>query len=148
MFICENCGALYDEVDSHSEYRGECHGYPCYEECDDDCHCGGTIVEAKQCKECGEYTPKDGYDLCEDCLRSAKTYSNAIKVGEYNYSKSVPINDFLSMCFDMEEINEILLKELNNAYKMNPEKYEKIAQDYFDSKHEENLVEMICEGEE
>ena len=31
MFMCEDCGAVFDEPKYWKEYRGECHGTPAYE---------------------------------------------------------------------------------------------------------------------
>lgn len=56
MYRCCNCGKLFegDEIDSFTEYRGECHGFPAYETvaCSPCCH---DDFEEVDCDEEGIY---------------------------------------------------------------------------------------------
>ena len=75
MFVCVECGHLFDEDDiaSWREYRGECFGYDAYEEmCGSPC-CHANFVEAKVCSCCEGYitdryvaTGDDRY-YCSEC---------------------------------------------------------------------------------
>lgn len=115
MVICEECGAVMkeDELVSQkswlSDYRGGT-----YEEYDT-CPCGGDVKEAVECKACGEYFDKEemhgGY--CEGCLKELMTVENAIECGkEIDAREEVSVNGFLSAFFSIEEIEELMLKEL------------------------------------
>ncbi len=124
MYICNRCGETTDEVETYTEMHGA-EGTSNYGAItfDEECHCGGNFVEAKQCNLCGElFDPDDMYDgICEDCLKKETTEENALKMGE-ECKESVTINGFLKSVFDTEEIEQIL----KNAYNELPQYYKNI----------------------
>ncbi len=133
MLKCNYCGSIIedDELRIHREYMGECHGTPAYDTFQDNCSCGGDYEEARQCNGCGEWFLDDeltnGY--CQDCLEEEMTYENAIKCGSEN-EESVAINGFLASCFDSSEIEEILLKTLNETKELMPSSVDEYVKTY------------------
>lgn len=115
MFKCFSCGEVFseEEVAKRTEDYGES-----FEECP--C-CGCAFDEAKQCAECGEYFLD--YELvggmCEDCREEIKEQYRYDVDKCYEVGKSeeaeIKLNCFLSSTFSVEEIEEILLKELKNS---------------------------------
>ena len=99
MFVCENCGRIYEDVKGSREPHGE---YT-----PDACKCGGAIVEAKLCKVGGEYMPEDEGDVCKFCLEAETSVENAILIGKKNREK-VEINGFFTSILDIDDIEEIL----------------------------------------
>lgn len=69
MYICLECGAVFEEPETWEEGRGEFWGFPCSETVSGCPECGGDYEEALQCAECGEWFFTDELDdgLCEDC---------------------------------------------------------------------------------
>lgn len=133
MLKCNYCGRVIedDELRTHREYMGECHGTPAYDTFQDSCSCGGDFEEAHQCNGCGEwfldYELTKGY--CEDCLEEEMTFENAIEYGA-KYEESVAINGFLASCFDRSEIEEILLKDLTQAKELIPSRINEYVKTY------------------
>lgn len=133
MLKCNYCGCVIedDELGTHEEDRGEFWGSPCSETVCDDCSCGGDFEEATRCKECDEWFTDDelinGY--CKECLEEEMTYENAIKCGSEN-EESVAINGFIASCFDSSEIEEILLKTLNETKELIPSKIDEYVKTY------------------
>lgn len=99
MFICEDCGRLYERVGCHMEEHGECRS--------DDCACGGVLVEAKECPVCGEYISKRGVGICDNCLDEEMTVENAICIGK-NYRESVKLNGFYLSIMTRDQIEMII----------------------------------------
>ena len=73
MFICCECGKMFEDIAIWREYRGECFGDPSYEELWGSPCCYGNYVEAKECSCCGEYITDtyvetyDGRRYCSEC---------------------------------------------------------------------------------
>ena len=72
MYICLECGATFESPSHYREYRGECFGYPSYEECVACPCCGGDFVETYECDSCGkwidgEYVKVGNDRYCSDC---------------------------------------------------------------------------------
>lgn len=67
MFICENCGEVFEEckvVEEHHPY-GMTYATEYWSVCP---HCGEMdFVEAKKCSRCGEYVAELHEELCECC---------------------------------------------------------------------------------
>lgn len=124
MLICKDCGKVIadDELITHLESRGEFWGNNCFEEIVDKCECGGEFVEAKQCQMCGEWICEDDENVCDDCLQNNATYDNALKYGEEN-KESVELNGFLANVFTADEVNEILIRELDEAQQLSTKIY-------------------------
>ena len=69
MFVCENCGASFEEPKIHKERYpyGMSYVTEDFAVCP---YCNGDITEAKQCRECYEYFPAEEVDedwLCKSC---------------------------------------------------------------------------------
>lgn len=118
MYICQRCGHLDDELDVCTQVHGEtCMGDRFTESyVDDACRlCGGDMVEATECKVCGEYyDATDPYNphwerpvegICKKC----STFETAVAFGCSNI-KQVDINGFFAHLYTTAEINDILLK--------------------------------------
>ena len=73
MYICNDCGHVFDDGESQTErdYRGECHGSPSYEEYRVCPVCGGNYDEAVKCAECGDYAAVSDLEsgICPDCVK-------------------------------------------------------------------------------
>lgn len=75
LYVCLECGHIFDEDDviTWKEYRGECFGYPAYEEFMGSPCCKENYAEAKECSCCGKYIigsyikTDNGDRFCEDC---------------------------------------------------------------------------------
>lgn len=71
MFICLDCGCVFDEP----KHWIETHGLdsPPYEEWDGCPSCGGTYAETHKCDNCGDWINgeyvklKNGDNFCENC---------------------------------------------------------------------------------
>lgn len=71
MFICLECGSLFDKP----MYYRESHGFdtPPYEEFEACPACGGAFAETYECDSCGEWITGDYAELndgsrhCEEC---------------------------------------------------------------------------------
>ena len=117
MLVCRDCGETYydwDDVPYVDDYEyvdtgcgSMCVANNGYSEC----RCGSDdIVEAKECAECGMYIPKDGPDLCEDCLNE-KIHNKdiAFQYGTDN-RESIELNSFILHLFgnDTHKIEQVL----------------------------------------
>lgn len=129
MYICERCGKIHEELPLGEEYYDGGFGTTVA-----DCYCGGDIVEATECDECGEVFKKKGEQcMCDKCLEKYKTFDNAIKIGaEWRYK--VTINSFLAECFSVEQIEEILERELREASKLG-KNLNKEIEDFIDNEY-------------
>ena len=119
MYICECCGNVVCdyELQTRKDFKPvemTCHTDWCYETMNAPCECGGEFVEAVQCAVCGKYKEKDEYSVCDECLEEAETLENALEYGA-EAEETIEINGFLAQVFSNTEIEEILVRELNNA---------------------------------
>ena len=66
MYICENCGEVFDEPKTIYETHGlPCPPYEAWSACP---NCESTnISDAKQCSHCGEWVAETREDLCDVC---------------------------------------------------------------------------------
>ena len=70
MYICDKCGAVYDELPTKTDLIGYYGSEPQYETYTvDECGCGGWLKETAQCKRCGEQKIEADFedDFCKDC---------------------------------------------------------------------------------
>lgn len=126
MYICESCGKLVSdgEISAHKE-RGEYWGTPFLSEVSCCPVCGGGLVEAKECTICGEWIKDGDWDICEECLEKEKTKDNCFEIGKEN-EETFNINGFIFSAFSKDEIEQILLKYLEN----DEQKMKKAVQEY------------------
>lgn len=132
--MCEQCGDVYENLPTHDEDLGYDVGVGkmvARVTLVDSCHCGGNLVKATQCEECGEWFKKNGQQtICDKCLEKYKTLDNAIKLGD-EYSIPKKINQFFAWCFSEVEINQILERELREAQKLGKQFVSKELESYF-----------------
>jgi hypothetical protein len=129
-YKCNDCGHIFEEGEAgyYSEYMGECHGSPAYEEFSCCPSCGGEYEEAQSCKICGGVFLYDEMSegLCKECLNNlVADYKYDIKkcysLSQKNEAKSkVEIDNFLACMFTEKEINEVLYRELVVASSIKP----------------------------
>lgn len=67
MYICDDCGAVFDEPFGQRQPHGEV-----YEVCP---ACGGSFSEAKHCPVCGEYhhPAEQRFEVCDTCMKWKRT---------------------------------------------------------------------------
>ena len=75
LFVCLCCGNTFEEPKRWAEDRGECFGFPSYEQMSDSPCCEDGYAEAFPCACCGEWITtekyaktKDGDRFCENCF--------------------------------------------------------------------------------
>ena len=73
MFLCLDCGALFEEPGMCIETHGlDCPPYETWNGCP---NCSGAYVETSQCSQCGEWITgdyaelDDGTLICEECYQ-------------------------------------------------------------------------------
>lgn len=116
MFICTDCGRLYDEMPIHTEHHDDYYSEPV----NSDCYCGGMVEEAKRCKVCGEYVTEDDIveGVCEACLHlemKAETVEAFIDSYRFTERTYFQLNPIIEHVFSDDEVNEILLREIKNT---------------------------------
>lgn len=118
VFICEDCGKLYDEQPVIKERHGELDGNWC-ETLPDTCACGGNIEEAVHCAVCDDWCSTEELveGVCRYCLHHELTAENVKNfVGTFEIEKcTFEINAALEFIFTSDEVNEILMRELNEC---------------------------------
>lgn len=69
MYICLECGAVFEEPETWEEGRGEFWGFPCSETVSGCPECGGDYEDAVKCRRCEEWHSEDELtdELCECC---------------------------------------------------------------------------------
>lgn len=72
-FICLECGRVFEEPIEWKEDRGECFGFPAYENLSGCPYCHEAYVEAYRCDCCGEwitdsYIKVDDKRFCNGCF--------------------------------------------------------------------------------
>lgn len=91
MFICTDCGCVFDEPATYGESHpyGEGYAVETLACCP---NCGEGFEEAVQCKYCGEYFSKDDLNngICDECLDDlhnlvADAITNIISEDLYEY---------------------------------------------------------------
>ena len=72
MYLCVECGKLFEEPIRHVETHGlECPPYESWDGCP---HCGGGYVKTMRCDECGEWIIGEYVELtngakyCDACF--------------------------------------------------------------------------------
>lgn len=126
MYKCFECGNLFEEGEQYEWYETYGCDIPPYKKMSGCpvCHCDYDY--AYQCLECGDWHHEDDLycGLCDKCLddRANKCQYDiemCYKVGK-NDLDGVEINGFLLSMFSRSEIDEILMRELREANKINP----------------------------
>lgn len=68
MYICEDCGAVFEEPSVYEDHHpyGMTYAVEEWAECP---KCGGSFDEAVQCPRCWEYVTKLTDGVCEECYK-------------------------------------------------------------------------------
>lgn len=118
MFICLDCGKVFENPKMEKEYRGECFGYPSYEAISYCPYCEGDYEEAEECERCENFFNCESIEqgLCDCCraeiLTKYKRDAKAVYQKTKEEKQKIEINSFLAYCFDENDIETILLKTL------------------------------------
>lgn len=72
LFVCIECGHLFEKPLMWKEDMGEYFGFPTYEEYWGSPCCYGNYTEAKLCDKCGEWIADDYFKIgnqryCQNC---------------------------------------------------------------------------------
>lgn len=116
MYKCMKCGEVFDEYTADWETHDEMACPSCYSPDD--------YEEARECKKCGDWFTEDEGEgnLCGECFDDFAFLHRHDAKKMYKFSEgtteTVEINDFLASRFTVEEIEEILLKELISVQDM------------------------------
>lgn len=75
MFVCLDCGCTFEKPIRWKEDRGECFGFPSYEEISGSPCCKSNYTESHRCNCCDEWIDDiyiktdDGNRYCLDCYQ-------------------------------------------------------------------------------
>lgn len=97
MYLCVNCGEMFDCPESARDFDSEYFGRSVTHYTDVCPQCGSDdIEEMDRCEICGEYI-KQGEDLCEWCRELVKDLAYEIrnKVREKSIVHKLKYNEFL-----------------------------------------------------
>ena len=111
MWICIECGAVFENPREYYEHDTGYHGADCP-------HCGSDDIDgAERCAECDEWVNEEYLvnGLCPACIEKyAEDYETVTAYGA-DRKEAVEINGFLAWAFTPAEIEEILERELKNS---------------------------------
>ena len=123
MFICKDCGSVFECPDYTEENVGEYWGQPAFQAIDlcPYCHCD-EFEEARKCEICGEWKPEDDMecDVCYDCMNEHKydfDYCESLCGDE---TEAVQINALYASLLTPRQIDMILRRELKQANAIQP----------------------------
>ena len=111
MWICNDCGAVFENPDEYYEHDTGYHGMDCP-------HCGSDdIDEAKRCAECDECVNEEKLvnGLCAACIEKHAADYETVKAYGGDRKEAVEINRLFAWAFTPAEIEEILERELKNS---------------------------------
>lgn len=111
MWICNDCGAVFENPREYYEHDTGYHEIDCP-------HCGsGDIDEAKRCSGCDEWVNEKNLvnGLCPACIERHASDYETVKAYGADRKEAVEINGFLAWAFTPTEIEEILERELKNS---------------------------------
>ena len=123
MFICKDCGSLFENPDHMEENVGEYCGQPAFQTIDicPNCHCD-EIDEARMCEICGEWISEDDMecDVCYDCMNEHKYDFDYCEKLCGDETEPVEINALYASLLTPRQINLILRRELKKANTIQP----------------------------
>jgi DNA-directed RNA polymerase subunit RPC12/RpoP len=118
-YKCLNCNHIFEEGEEkvYTECMGECHGSPAYDTFRVCPVCGGDFEKTKSCLICGaEYLEDElnGGSVCDECLEGyRRDLKTCYSVAEAE-KEEISINSLLVALLDVDEIEEILYRELES----------------------------------
>jgi hypothetical protein len=118
-YKCLDYGHIFEEGEQAvwKEDCGEFWGSPCSETLCGCPVCHGYFEETKKCLICGCEHLEDelNYGICDECIDNHKyNVDMCFKLGATE-AEELKLNSFLTFMFNVEEIEEILLRELKQA---------------------------------
>ena len=147
MYVCSDCGRLYEDQPVVTERHGELDGNWC-ETLPDTCSCGGNIEEAVKCAVCDDWYAPDSLTegVCRYCLHHELTAENVESfVGTFEIEKcTFETNAAREYVFTSDEVNEILMRELKECLhtkKIMPSRLEDAMNTYLQDAWAEYLSE-------
>ena len=111
MWICNDCGAVFENPREYYELDTGYHGADCP-------HCGSDdIDEAKRCAECDEWVNENTIvnGLCPACIVKHANDYETVKAYGADRKEAVEINGFLTWAYSPEEIEEVLYRDLRKT---------------------------------
>ena len=119
MYKCLTCGHLFDygEEKVTKEYRGECFGFPTYEDVTSCPICGGNFEKTKKCKICGSEHLEEELKgcVCEECINNYRNNFDIcykISIGE---TTEIKINSLIASIMDELDIEAVLLNYIKKG---------------------------------
>lgn len=117
FYRCENCGNIYEQGEERvtEEYRGECFGFPSYEEVYGCPACGSPDYETLYpCGVCGELHPEDELfgGACGECIDKCRYDTETCERIAETEKVSVDVSPLITAMFDDMEIEAIVLDYL------------------------------------
>lgn len=111
MWICNDCGAVFENPREYYEHDTGYHGMECP-------HCGSDdIDEAERCAECDEWVNENNLvnGLCPACIERHASDYETVKAYGADRKEAVEINGFLAWVYSPEEIEEVLYRDLRKT---------------------------------
>ena len=151
MYVCLDCGAVYEEQPTRTERHGELDGnwYETFVECP----CGGAIEKAVECAVCGEWYSNDDLTegVCDYCMHRNLNANNVEAFADtFEVEKcSFEVNAILEHVFSSEEVNEILMREFKqmlHTKRMMPTRLEDSMKTYLQDDWANFLAELAEKG--
>ncbi len=149
MYICDTCGEVREELDTHTYYdrvagNSMMSGYTT--EIDDSCSCGGTFVEAVECPICGDWAnPDENEGIHEECYKEkCHDLETVVKyAGDDLYTL---LTEYV---FSQEETIAILLKAVREAYALPTDKSRiDNALERFTDEDKSDFAEWVGKGQQ
>lgn len=110
MYICTECGEVFDNISWWIEPHGEelC-GCP---------YCGGAAQKAKKCGVCGLYYLEEELNggVCDECIDEYRRDFNScyeLSIGE---TTELKINSLLASLFEVSDIEQILKEFIRDRW--------------------------------
>lgn len=123
---CNECGAIFDQPDRVRERLDDEYGYEDYYVCPG---CGSTdFEETVKCLNCGEESEQQ---ICDQCVEMLSDDETVLKYSS-DRRENIELGSLFLYNFTQGEIEEILLRELNNSGKWDELKDDFIKSDYSD----------------
>ena len=146
MYICSDCGYVFEEFDTTEENRGQYWGVDCTETIRVCPKCKGAFEEAEMCQKCGEYSHIDSLHdgICEKCIDECKNnFDICYKISKKDRKQSMDINPLILSIIKEDEIESILVEYIKKH--TNPDCSDYINEDI--SWFGEKLAEEVKKNE-
>ena len=127
MYVCNDCGYVFENFDIIEENRGEYWGVSCTETIYACPNCKGSFSEAKQCKKCGYFEADNNlYEgICLKCIEECKNdFDVCYSISKNDLKQKIKINPLiLSLFGDEEEIENVLVDYIKKQMSVDCSEY-------------------------